>query len=111
MMLLGSRASATSDGALGADRPHKDEFRIQAKLPGHGGSFVRFSADGSLLLTAGEKELQIWDAKTFAPVGQALAFPEEFVTAGFTDGGRVAFVAHSEGLWLWDARTGKRIGP
>lgn len=87
------------------------EPRIVARLRGHGGLFVGFSPDGSRILTAGKMDLQLWDARTYEPVGSAVEYPGEFVSARFAAGGHVAYLAHSTGVWLFDAQTGARIGP
>lgn len=84
---------------------------VVARLQGHGGCYVGYNADGSRIVTVGKSGLQVWDAKTYKPVGTAIAYPGDFVSAGFADGGHIAYLAHSEGVWLFDTKTGARIGP
>jgi WD40 repeat protein len=43
-------------------------------------------------------------------MGQPVAYPGGLVTAGFAASGRMAYVAHSKGVELWNARTGERVG-
>src|SRR3954463_7773104 len=41
-------------------------------LDGAGGVAVQFSVDGTRILTAGKTDVQVWDAKTYKPIGQPI---------------------------------------
>jgi hypothetical protein len=81
-----------------------------ARLEESGGNLVRFSGDGTLILTVGEDDARVWDARTFEPVTAPLPYPGHYVTAGFAADGKAIFVADDTGLREWVPRTGKSIG-
>jgi len=78
-------------------------------LNGDGGTYACFSRDGALLLTANASEIQLWDAKRFAPVGKPMPYPGDFITAGFTLDGKAAHVVHTDGVWLWEPKPGSLL--
>jgi WD40 repeat protein len=92
---------------FGADAPTTAQSPL-AKLRGPSGTAVEFSRDGKLLFTAGEDEVQVWDAETFQPLGQPIRHPG---LAGARRADRVdVLLTVGDDARLWDARTCKPIG-
>ena len=92
-----------------------------ARLYAPGGTFTSFSRDGALILTANDKEAQVWNADNYAEVGEVMdhgeglcrvefdAAAKKVLTVGFTNGHQPEFKVASGEAKLWDARTGKPI--
>jgi WD40 repeat protein len=110
---------APSDGAGGAHQGLA--FRTIAELDHPGGRAVVFSADGTRILTAGKSAVQVWDAKTYKPLGEPMEHGDDLrqvaldrhgervLTAGW-ESERGKLVA-GEAI-VWEAKTGKRlVGP
>jgi WD40 repeat protein len=105
--------------------------RELAQLPGDTGGLLEFSPDGSLIVTADGSPIvsdttslaQLWDARTFKPIGRPLDHPHpnaaQFDARGtklLTVGAQHQYVGADrvpvEGdARLWDARTGKSLLP
>jgi WD40 repeat protein len=103
---------ATSAGADPARPPQR--ARIVARLAGGGvGTSVRFSPDGSMLLTAGfsqgpqGSEIRIWDATTLKPLGPPIHQDDRLWTAEFLSGGDAVLVIGYDVIRVYDTRTGK----
>jgi WD40 repeat protein len=99
------------DAATGrSDRP---PLTLEA-IPWH----VLFSPDGTRFLTvsgdgsADWGKVQVWDTRTFSPVGPALP-PRVTVTAvAFDPKGRIVATGGRDGeVRLWDVQTGRTLGP
>lgn len=82
-----------------------------ARLRGSGNSFVSFSADGSLILTASDTEVRAWDARTFKPVMSPLKCGSPIQILQLLDNGRSAFVLTEKDAFSFSARTGRRLVP
>jgi WD40 repeat protein/DNA-binding SARP family transcriptional activator len=77
------------------------------------GRFARFSPDGRLLLLGDhEGRAQLYDARTFEPVGRPLLGHAGFVLTGdFSPDGRTVATSSSDGtVRLWDAASSRPIG-
>jgi WD40 repeat protein/serine/threonine protein kinase len=108
---------------------------LKAEEPGDGAYRAIFSPDGGLLLTRTNKRFRIWDAATGEPI-TPLIEPKKLLTVVFSpDGRRVVTSSQPDdgaqprdarippntardaggsataNLQLWDARTGKPVGP
>jgi WD40 repeat protein len=103
-----------------AARP-RNGFRQVAELDHPGGRAVAFSADGNRILTAGKSAVQVWDAKTYKPLGEPMEHGDDLCFASLDrHGERVLTVGWESERGkvvageanVWEARTGKRlVGP
>lgn len=94
-------------------------FHEIARLDHAGGKLVAFSGDGARILTAGKREVQVWDAKTYRESGPPIQVGDDFLTAAFDRrGDRVVTVDRTlekgqpvaGGARVWDVRTGNPLG-
>ena len=83
---------------------------VRGILDGCDGKCVRFSPDGTLILTVGADAARIWDAATLAPITAPLPYPGDFVCAGFSENGKAVYLADDTSFRLWDSHTGKVVG-
>jgi WD40 repeat protein/Flp pilus assembly protein TadD len=74
---------------------------------------VRFSPDGSRLLTAGDDgQAHLWDSQTGEKVTPALAHTGPVLRAVFSrDGSRIATASRDGTARVWDAATGRPVTP
>jgi WD40 repeat protein len=110
VLLLLARCLAPAPAAA-ADAPPADGPRPLAKLAGPAGTAVAFSRDGKLILTAGDDEARVWDARTYEPVTKPLKHGDGRVillAALSPDGTRLVTAAGDEAA-IWDSKTGDRL--
>jgi WD40 repeat protein len=81
------------------------------RLKSSGGDLIRFSPDGSFILTAGGGDAQIWNTKTLTAVGKPMPHDSEVIFARFADGGRQVITGTDGGVRRWNTRTGEEISP
>lgn len=90
-----------------------------ARLDHAGGRLVSFSADGGRILTAGKRQVQVWDAKTYRECGAPIDGGDNFWTASLNrSGDRVLTVTRTTELGnlrsgdakVWDVGTGRLLG-
>jgi WD40 repeat protein/serine/threonine protein kinase/tetratricopeptide (TPR) repeat protein len=75
-------------------------------------TWVAFSRDGTLLLTAGMKTVRLWETATGKPVGEPLQHPESLLAVALSpDGTAVLTGSRDRTARLWNARTGQALGP
>jgi WD40 repeat protein len=95
------------DGVIAADPPEEPGAVVRLSLAA--GTAACWNADGSLIVTAGGKDVQVWDGRTFDPVGETLHHDAKVTAAVFSpDGARVAAAA-GRAAFVYDARTSKRL--
>ena len=91
-----------------------------AILDGAADGGIFSSMDGSKILMFGETDATIWDAKTFAEIGEPMHHGAGLTAARFDAAAdRVLTVGHTEEKWvniagevkLWDTKTGKLLLP
>ncbi|MEZ5993536.1 MAG: protein kinase [Planctomycetota bacterium] len=81
-------------------------------LRGHTGDVldVRFSPDGTRFVTASwDGSVILWDAATRKQIRKFSALLVQFFCADFLDDNRIVG-AGSNGVWIWDAETGQKLG-
>src|SRR4051812_9204063 len=77
------------DGMLAADLPEEPGAVVRLTLAA--GTAAGWNADGSLIVTAGGKDVQVWDGRTFDPIGKTIHHDAKVTAAVFSpDGARVA---------------------
>lgn len=79
----------------------------------HTAAIVRaaLSADGEFFVTASEdKTARIWN-DFGEPVGEPLVHPDEVRGVAFSPDGKMIVTSSGTDVWLWDASTGKALGP
>ena len=78
-----------------------------ARLQGTAGDAVLFSPDGGRLLTRRGGEVQVWDARTYQPVGGPLRHDDEITTAAFSPDGRRVVTGDFDGVVrVWEVGAG-----
>ena len=83
--------------------------RLLGKLEGASGAVVAFSADGAKLLTAGERQVRVWDARTFRPYTPPLQHDGRVARAVLSgDGHTVVAVAGGSEVAVCDVLSGKQ---
>ncbi|HWE95494.1 MAG TPA: WD40 repeat domain-containing protein [Tepidisphaeraceae bacterium] len=92
-----------------ADAP-QDVSRQVIRLVGSSGLCASFSSDGTRILTAGNDEARVWDAKTFKPVIEPIRHKDIHFAALSPDGKEVVTCGVGSAR-LWDAKTGKELVP
>ena len=97
---------------MAADRPLELPLNHSARI-----DVVAFSPDGKIALTAEGREVRLWDSATgkllrapFVHDGWGVGFPIGVRAAVFSSDGRTILTSFGD-LHLWDAVTGKAIGP
>jgi hypothetical protein len=79
-------------------------------LKGTCDKLVRFSADGSLVLTMGEHgSARVWDANTGRPLIEPIPLAGKPVAGSFTAGDAEVFVATDAQIGLYESRTGRAV--
>jgi WD40 repeat protein/serine/threonine protein kinase len=94
---------AATGKALGTPLSHRGPVRA-----------VAWSPDGQAIMTGvwGEGTAWLWDVKTRRPRAQPLLHREHVTAVAFHPGGRLVATASWDGTArLWDAATGKPVGP
>ena len=97
-----SHAQATRPSAIA---PH-----LQATLRGSGGDMTVYSADGSLLLTAGGWEWRLWKMPSGTPAFPPISQNADVQVAQFTPDQSGVITATGNAVTRWEARTGKPVG-
>lgn len=107
ILVIGNRSASVLDAATGQPR-FKKGVEHDRRLVINGG---RFSADGSLFVTAGsDKAARIWDAMTGAPRGASIMHEADVTGAVFSrDGKRLATSSSDRKAWFWDVASGKAL--
>jgi hypothetical protein len=71
---------------------------------------AEFSPDGRRIITASDRNAQVWDTDTGKPIGQPLHHDNDVLTGCFSpDGLRVLTTSRDWTARVWDAQTGRPI--
>ena len=91
----------------------KTRQRVGQPLAGHEGTIksVAFSRDGNRIVSSGDdKTLRQWDARTGLPIGQPIQTSDDANAVTFCAGDRRIVASQLDGIRLWDAANGEKLG-
>ncbi|HWE95538.1 MAG TPA: WD40 repeat domain-containing protein [Tepidisphaeraceae bacterium] len=106
-MVIGFIQNCSIARCAGAD--HDDNGQV-TRLMGSGGLCASFSSNGAWILTAGNDEARVWDAKTLKPVIDPIRHKNMYFAALSPDGKTVVTCGIGTAR-LWDAKTGTEVVP
>src|SRR4051794_8561803 len=84
---------------------------ILCTLPCNAAKAVVFSADGTVLLTAGGREARAWHARTLQPLTDVIRTDGDVVSARLSADGSRALIADALGAQVWDVSRDKPLAP